>query len=107
MKVIRKPARSDENWDPANPKASSSSAPFRIYNIGNNSMVDLETYVNLLEKELGKKTKRELHPMQPGEVESTYADVNDLIEDFGYQPTTPVESGIKKFASWYKSYYIK
>lgn len=107
LKVIHKPARSDENWDPANPKASSSSAPFRIYNIGNNSMVDLDTYVNLLEKELGKKTKRELHPMQPGDVESTYADVNDLIEDFGYQPTTPVESGIKEFASWYKSYYIK
>ena len=83
MKVIRKPARSDENWDPANPKASSSSAPFRIYNIGNNSMIDLETYVNLLEKELGKKTKRELHPMQLGDVECTYADVNDLLRTLG------------------------
>ena len=106
-KVMNKPARSDENWDPINPSASTSSAPYRIYNIGNNSMVDIETYVNLLEKELGKNTKRELYPMQPGDVECTFADVDDLIEEFGYQPTTPVESGIKEFALWYKSYYKK
>jgi len=107
LKVMNKPAKPDENWDPVNPIASSSSAPYRIYNIGNNSMVGLETYVNLLEKELGKKTKRELYPMQPGDVERTFADVNDLIEDFGYQPNTTIESGIKEFALWYKKYYKK
>ncbi len=107
LKIMLKPAKADKKWDPLNPSASSSSAPYRIYNIGNNSMVDIETYINLLEKELGKETEKDLHPMQPGDVECTYADVDDLISDFDYQPTTSVESGIKEFARWYKSYYMK
>ena len=104
-KVIFKPASPNNDWNPTNPIASSSSAPYRIYNIGNNKMVELEKYVNILEKELGKTAKRKLLPMQSGDVEDTFADVKDLIDDFDYSPNTSVELGIKKFVSWYKSYY--
>lgn len=105
IKVTSKPATPCTNWNPEEPDASASSSPFRIYNIGNNSMVKLEKYIDILEKELGHKAKRKLLPMQPGDIEDTYADVHDLVEDFDYQPSTPVEVGIKKFAAWYKSYY--
>ena len=105
-KVIFKPAEINNDWDPIDPVASSSSAPYRIYNIGNNAMVELEKYVSILEKELGKKTKRELLPMQSGDVEDTLADVNELIDDFDYCPNTSIEYGIKEFVSWYKSYYL-
>tara|TARA_Y100000590_G_C15742241_1_gene1020680 strand:- start:4052 stop:5062 length:1011 start_codon:yes stop_codon:yes gene_type:complete len=107
MKVMGKPAEPNKNWDPTDPNASSSSAPYRIYNIGNNSMIDINTYINLLEKELGKSTDKDLYPMQPGDVECTHADVDDLIDSFNYKPLTSVETGVKEFAKWYKSYYLK
>ena len=105
MKVISRPAIPDPNWDGVDPNASSSSCPYRIYNIGNNSMIELQRYINLLEKELGRKAKKELLPMQPGDVKDTYANVNDLVDDFDYQPNTPVEVGVKNFAEWFKTYY--
>jgi len=105
IKVISKPATENSKWNPLQPDAASSSCPYRIYNIGNNSMVKLEKYLDILEKELGKKAKREFLPMQAGDIENTYANVDDLINDFNYRPSTPVETGIKKFSEWFKNYY--
>ena len=104
-KVMSLPAQSNLQWNKDQYKASSSSAPYRIFNIGNNRMIKLKTYISLLEKELGIKAKKEMLPIQPGDIEDTYADVDDLIENFNYQPNTPVEIGIKNFVKWYLSYY--
>ena len=105
MRVMVKPAKPDPEWNPLNPNTSSSKCPYRLYNIGNNSMIELEKYIDLLEKELGLKAKRELLPLQPGDVQDTYANIDDLMSDFDYKPTTSVEIGINKFAEWFKSYY--
>jgi len=107
IRVAGKPPSSNIAWDHINPKPSSSSAPYRIYNIGNNNMEELNKYVDILEKELGIKAIRKLVPIQPGDVEDTYADVTSLIKDFNYQPKTSIEEGISKFAKWYKDYYGK
>ncbi len=106
IRVASKPARSNSKWSPLNPSAKSSLCPYQIYNIGNNSMVKLERYVDILEKELGRKAKRELLPMQSGDIENTFANVDDLILDFNYKPSTTVEIGVKKFAEWFKDYYM-
>ena len=107
IRVINKPPSSNLTWDHVNPKPSSSSAPYRIYNIGNNNMEELNKYVDILEKDLGIKAIRKLVPIQPGDIEDTYADVTSLIKDFKYQPKTPLEEGVSKFAKWYKDYYKK
>ena len=85
--------------------ASSSPAPFRVYNIGNNSPVKLEDFILAMEKALGKKAIREELPLQPGDVPDTWADSSDLEKDFGYKPSTTVEEGINKFITWYRDYY--
>jgi len=96
----------NKNWDGDQPDPSSSGvAPYKVYNIGNNRPVELMTYISLLEKEFGVEAKKEMMPMQAGDVPATWADVNDLIADAGYNPSTPVEVGIKKFAEWYKEFY--
>ncbi len=82
-----------------------SSAPWRIYNIGNNNPVELLDVVSLLEKALGKKAIRELLPMQPGDVPATYADVDDLMRDVGFKPSTPIAEGVARFIAWYKEYH--
>jgi len=105
IRVLKQPAIDNPNWNPTEPNPSSSSAPYRIYNIGNNNMVELEKYTYLLEKTLGMNAKKELLPLQPGDVIDTFADVNSLIKDFDYQPNTPIEEGISKFVAWYKDYY--
>ncbi len=105
IKVLSKPATPDKKWCAHNPDPSSSESPYKIYNIGNNTIVEIEKYINILEKELGQRAKKELFPLQAGDIEDTLADINDLIEDFNYQPTTTVEKGIKEFVKWYKSYY--
>ena len=81
-----------------------SSAPWRIYNIGNNSPVDLMDYIDALEKALGKTAKKEFLPLQPGDVPDTYADVKDLVEQFNYKPSTTIEEGITNFIRWYHDY---
>nr|MCR4787290.1 NAD-dependent epimerase/dehydratase family protein [Lachnospiraceae bacterium] len=78
---------------------------YRVYNIGNNKPEDLMTFIGTLEKVLGKEAQKEFLPMQPGDVQMTYADVKDLINDFGFKPDTSIEEGLSKFASWYKEYY--
>lgn len=92
-------------WSSNNPDPSSSYAPYKLYNIGNNQPVDLMYFIEVLEESLGKKTEKKLLPIQPGDVPATYADVDDLIRDIGFKPSTPIEVGIKKFVEWFKSYY--
>lgn len=92
-------------WQSDSPDPATSSAPFRIYNIGNNSPVDLEHYISTLEDCLGKKAQKNLLPLQPGDVPDTYADVSDLVNDVNYKPDTSVESGIARFVEWYRGYY--
>ncbi len=105
VKVLSSPAKSNVSWNSNNPDPSSSSAPWRIYNIGNNAPVDLMDYITAIEKALGKKAKTELLPLQPGDVPDTYADVNQLISDFNYKPSMNVEEGVSKFVEWYIDYY--
>jgi UDP-glucuronate 4-epimerase len=89
----------------ATPDPGSSSAPWRVYNIGNNKSIELLEVVRLLEEAIGKKAKRELLPMQPGDVPVTYADVGDLMRDVDFRPNTPIAEGIGRFIEWYRSYH--
>ena len=105
IRVVDRPAQPDPQWSGANPKASTSSAPWRIYNIGNNQRVELMTYIHALEDSLGKKAKLQLLPMQQGDVAATEADTTALERDTGFRPRTPVEEGVRRFVSWYREYY--
>ncbi|MDA9994183.1 NAD-dependent epimerase [Burkholderiales bacterium] len=93
------------NWSSKNPDPGSSSAPWRIYNIGSNNPIKLMDCLSLLEAALGRKSSLEYLPLQPGDVQDTHADVRDLVEDFGYAPKTSIESGISNFVNWYRNYY--
>jgi UDP-glucuronate 4-epimerase len=84
---------------------STSTAPWRIYNIGNNRSVEVPRVVALLEQELGRKAKIELAPMQSGDVPETCADIDDLMRDVGFRPATPIEDGVRKFVAWYRQYH--
>ena len=95
----------DPAFDTAAPDPASSSAPWRIYNIGNNQTVELNEFIAVLEEALGRTARKELLPMQPGDVEATWADVSDLIADTGFRPQTSVEYGVGQFVKWYKEYY--
>jgi UDP-glucuronate 4-epimerase len=103
IKVINNPAKPVEK-DKANP-SNSISAPYKIYNIGNSSPIELMEYINAIEDALGKTAVKEFLPMQPGDVPRTEANVTDLLEDLNYKPNTTVQEGIKKFIEWYKSYF--
>jgi UDP-glucuronate 4-epimerase len=93
------------DWDGASPDPGSSYAPYRIYNIGNNNPVELLCFIETLERCLGKTAKKSLLPMQAGDLPSTCADVDDLIRDVGFAPSTPLEEGIKHFVEWYRGYF--
>jgi len=105
IRVIDNPAVSNATWDSSNPDPSSSSAPYRIYNIGNNNPVNLMDYIKELEINLGKEAKKEFLPIQPGDVPDTYADITDLSRDHGYQPLTSVKEGVKSFSDWFKKHH--
>lgn len=105
LRIISKPPEPDPAWNGNNPNPAASSAPYKIYNIGNNNPVELMKVIELLEESLGKKAKKNLLPMQPGDVPATCADVADLAEDVGFKPNTPIEKGIKNFVEWYRGYY--
>ena len=105
VRLIDRPARGDPDWSVEAPDPSRSSAPWRIYNIGNNSPVDVLAVVKILEQTIGKKAIRELLPMQPGDVPATFADVDDLMRDVGFKPSTPIAEGIARFIAWYKEYH--
>jgi len=92
-------------WDGSRADPASSSAPFRVYNIGSNQPVQLLRYIEVLEQCLGRKAEKIMKPLQPGDVPDTFADVTDLVRDIGYQPQTPVEEGVRRFVEWFKDYY--
>ena len=104
IKVIDNQAKSDPNWDANNPDPSSSSAPYKIYNIGNNEPVKLMDFIEAIEEKLGKEAKKNFMDMQPGDVQSTYADVKSLIDDMGYKPNTSIKDGVSQFIDWYKNF---
>jgi len=105
VRVIDKPAQSNSSWSGANPDPGTSLSPYRVYNIGNNNPVHLLTFIETLEKCLGKTAIKKLLPLQPGDVPDTYADVSDLVDDLGYKPGTLLEDGIGSFVEWYKNFY--
>ena len=105
VRACDRTATPNKDWDPAAPDPASSSAPFRVYNIGNNQPVELARYIEVLEDCLGRKAIRNLLPLQLGDVPDTYADVQDLVRDVGYKPATPVETGVQRFVDWYREYY--
>ena len=105
IRVLDQPAQPNPSWDGANPDPGTSLAPWRVYNIGNNSPVDLMDYIQAIEKALGMEAEKELLPLQPGDVPDTYADVTDLVEEFGYKPSMTIEEGIGNFVNWYKEYF--
>ncbi len=92
-------------WDSARPDPATSSAPYRIYNIGNHRPVELMHFIAVLEKNLGREAKKIFLPLQPGDVPATYADVDDLVADVGFAPATPIEEGIARFVKWYRDHY--
>ncbi|MBT8422088.1 MAG: NAD-dependent epimerase [Gammaproteobacteria bacterium] len=95
----------NEQWDSDNPDPGTSRSPYRIYNIGNSSPVELNHYIEVIEDCVGKKAIKNLLPLQPGDVPDTYADVQALTDDTGYKPDTPVEVGVKRFIDWFTDYY--
>lgn len=92
-------------WQSDTPDPASSSAPYRLYNIGNNEPAELMELISCLEKELGRTAEKVMAPMQPGDVPATYADVDDLVRDTGFHPGTPVADGVRQFVAWYKEFY--
>jgi UDP-glucuronate 4-epimerase len=105
VRVIDNPPAGNPNWSGKNPDPSSSKAPYKIYNIGNNSPVELIDFIEAIEKALDKKAKKRLLPIQAGDVLATYADVSDLVEDLGYKPATKIDVGVAKFIEWYREFY--
>lgn len=105
IRVIDQPAQANADWAADNPDPATSFAPYRLYNIGNNNPVHLLTFIETLEKCLGKEAIKNLLPMQPGDVPDTYADVSELEHDLGYKPATLLEDGVRNFVEWYKDFY--
>lgn len=103
--LITKAPTANKNWDERRDAVSTSFAPYRIYNIGNNEPVNLMRFISILEEQLGKKAEKVFLDMQPGDVIKTYADVSDLEKDIGFKPATSIEEGLVKFIRWYKTYY--
>jgi UDP-glucuronate 4-epimerase len=93
------------DWNGDAPDPGTSYAPYRVYNIGNNQPVELMRYIEVLEECLGKKAEKNFMPLQMGDVPATYADIDDLARDFGFQPRTSIEEGISRFVQWYREYF--
>lgn len=105
VRVLDKPASANKNWDAQQPDPSSSTAPWRIYNIGNQKPIELMDYIGAIEKHVGKTAKKNMLPLQAGDVLETYADVSDLASDMDYHPNTSIDTGIANFVKWYRNYY--
>lgn len=105
VRVLDRPAARNPRWSGAAPDPGTSAAPYRLYNIGNHEPVELMRLIEVLETCLGRKAEKNLLPMQPGDVPATYADVDDLVRDVGFQPGTPIEEGVRRFVEWYRDYY--
>jgi len=105
IRVLDRPAPANLVWDSEQPDPGTSKAPWRVYNIGNNQPVELMDYIGALEKALDKKAEINLLPLQPGDVPDTYANVDDLVEQFDYKPATPMVEGVAQFIEWYRDYF--
>src|SRR5438445_4271550 len=105
VRLMDRPPQAQPDWDASRPDPATSEAPWRTYNIGNNRPEELTYVISLLEKELGRAAIKEMLPMQPGDVEATYADVTDLERDIGFRPSTAIDDGIASFAKWYREYH--
>lgn len=105
VRVLGRAPQPDPAWDAANPDPSASSAPYRVYNIGNNRPVELGRFIEILEACLGKKACKTMLPLQPGEVLVTCADVEDLMRDVGFKPSVPLDQGLRRFVEWYREYF--
>jgi len=105
VRLVERPPAPNPNWSSETPDPGSSGAPWRVYNIGNNNPVEVLEVVRLLEQAIGKKAKRELLPMQPGDVPATFANVDDLMREVGFRPSTPIADGIARFVDWYRAYH--
>jgi len=105
LRVLDKPAQPNPVWTGDNPDSGTSHAPWRVYNIGNNTPIELMDYIEAIENALGIEAIKELLPLQPGDVPDTYADVDDLVKDFNYKPSMTVKQGVKNFVEWYKEYH--
>lgn len=105
IRTLDHPAKADPTWSGDRPTPETSSAPARIYNIGNHRPVALQHFIEVLERALGKKAEKKLMPLQPGDVPATYADIDDLTRDVGFKPTTSIEDGIPRFVKWYREFY--
>ena len=104
VRVLDRPAKPNLHWSGDNPDPGTSLAPWRVYNIGNNNRVELMDYIEALENSMGIKAEKELLPLQPGDVQDTYAAVDDLVAEFGYKPLMNVKQGVENFVKWYKEY---
>ena len=104
VRVIDNPADSNVNWNGKNPDPGSSFAPWKVYNIGSNNPIKLNDYIAEIEKNLGRKAKVNLLPLQPGDVVATYADVEDLFKTFNFKPKYNIQDGVKNFVEWFKKY---
>ncbi len=107
IRVIDNPAKKDNSWSGKDGKVSTSSAPYKIYNIGNNNPVKLMDFIEAIEKKLGKKIEKNMMPIQAGDVPATYADVTDLVKDLNYKPATPIQEGVDRFIDWYLEFFEK
>jgi UDP-glucuronate 4-epimerase len=105
VRVMNTVPKADPEWSSDRPNPSASCVPYKLYNIGNNQPVALMEFVEAIEKAIGKKALKEYLPLQAGDVPATYADVNDLIKDTGFKPSTPIVEGIQNFIDWYRDYY--
>ena len=105
VRTLDRVATPDSNWDSAEPDPSTSAAPYRVYNIGNNQPVELMYFIECIEKAIGKTAQKNMLPLQPGDVPRTYADIDALVADVGFRPATPIEVGIQRFVDWYRGYY--
>jgi UDP-glucuronate 4-epimerase len=105
VRLISKPASGNPNWTTDAPDCATSRAPYRLYNIGNHSPVDLLRFIEIIEECVGKKAVRRMLPLQAGDVPASYADVADLMNDVGFAPSTPIEVGVRRFVDWYRTYY--
>jgi len=105
VRTLDRPAEPNPQWSGDSPDPGTSSAPSRVYNIGNHQPVELLRFIEVLEEAVGKKAEKRLLPLQPGDVPATYADIDDLARDVGFKPATPIEVGVPRFVQWYREFY--
>jgi UDP-glucuronate 4-epimerase len=105
IRVIDNPPKPNPNWCSKTGETSTSSAPYKVYNIGNNNPVKLMDFITAIENKLGKTIEKNMMPLQAGDVPATYADVSDLVDDLDYKPATPVQDGINNFVDWYLDFF--